>query len=158
MTYMDGVLEIMSPSHAHEVYKTQIARFLVLFCWERNIPLVAYGSKTFRKEKHKKDRGLEPDECYCRGADRDVPDVALEVVVTRGAIDKLEIYRELGVREVWIFESGAFRVLALKDAMYKEIASSEVFPEIDLPRIAHYALEPDQLAAVEAFRDEMRKP
>jgi Uma2 family endonuclease len=111
MTYLEGALEIMSPSRNHEVSKTQIARLLELFCLERDIPLYGFGSTTFRKEE--KQRGLEPDECYSRGRDTDVPDVALEVIVTHGAIDKLEVYRGLGVREVWLFESGAFRVLAL---------------------------------------------
>src|SRR4051812_37473491 len=96
MTYLKGQLEIMSPSKAHEVSKKQIARLLELFCLERDIALYGYGSTTFRREE--KERGLEPDECYCRGADRDVPDVALEVVVTHGSIDKLEVYRGLGVR------------------------------------------------------------
>ena len=39
MTYLQGQLEIMSPSREHEVEKTQIARLLELFCLERDIPL-----------------------------------------------------------------------------------------------------------------------
>jgi Uma2 family endonuclease len=113
MTYLEGTLEIMNPSKGHEVSKTQIARLLELFCLEREIPLYGFGSTTFRKEEQ--ERGLEPDECYSRGRDTDVPDVAIEIIVSHGSIDKLEVYRGLGVREVWLFESGAFRVLALKD-------------------------------------------
>lgn len=154
MTFLKGWLEIMSPSRDHEVEKTQIARLLELFCLERDIPLFGYGSTTFRKEE--RERGLEPDECYCRGADREIPDIALEVVVTRGAIDKLEVYRGLGVREVWIYEAGQFRVLALRSDVYTEIAASEVLPEVDLSRIAHFASQPDQHAALRAFRGELR--
>lgn len=154
MTYLEGCLEIMSPSREHEVGKTQIARLLELFCLERDIPLFGYGSMTFRKEE--KRRGLEPDECYCRGADREVPDIALEVVVTHGTIDKLEVYRGLGVREVWVFESGAFRVLALRGDAYVELSASEVIPEVDLMRIAQYAVQADQHAALRAYRDELR--
>lgn len=97
MTYLEGWLEIMSPSRGHEVSKKQIARFLELFCLERDIPLYGYGSTTFRKEEAQ--RGLEPDECYARGGDKDIPDLALEVVVTKDALDKLEVYRGLGVGE-----------------------------------------------------------
>lgn len=71
LTYLEGWLEIMSSGRAHEVSKTQIARLLELYCLERDIPLFGYGSTTFRKEE--KQRGLEPDECYCRGGDREVP-------------------------------------------------------------------------------------
>ncbi|MBX3191604.1 MAG: Uma2 family endonuclease [Labilithrix sp.] len=154
MTYLKGWLEIMSPSREHEVDKTQIARLLELFCLERDIPLYGYGSTTFRREEH--EQGLEPDECYCRGANRETPDIALEVVVTRGAIDKLVIYRDLGVREVWIFEDGRFRLLGLRGAAYEVIETSGVLPEIDLARIAHYAAQEDQHAALRAFRDELR--
>jgi Uma2 family endonuclease len=148
------MLEIMSPSREHEVDKTQIARLLELFCLERDIPLFGYGSTTFRKEEKKV--GLEPDECYCRGADRAIPDIALEVIATHGAIDKLEVYRGLGVREVWLFEANAFRVLTLRDDGYEEIGASELIPEVDLARIAHYASRRDQHAALRAFRDELR--
>ncbi|MBX3262823.1 MAG: Uma2 family endonuclease [Labilithrix sp.] len=154
MTYLEGRLEIMSPSRDHEVSKKQIARLFELFCLERDIPLYGFGSMTFRREE--KQRGLEPDECYCRGAERDVPDVALEVVVTHGTIDKLEVYRGLGVREVWVYEAGAFRILVLRGETYEVTATSEVFPEVDLGRIARYAVDKDQPAALRAFRAELR--
>jgi len=154
MTYLEGVLEIMSPSREHELDKTLIARFLELFCLERDIPLFGYGSTTFRKEEA--ERGLEPDECYSREVDKLIPDLAIEVVKTHGTLDKLDVYRGLGIREVWIFEAGAFRILTLRGDHYEEIARSEVLPEVDLPRLASFAQRPDQHAALKAFRDELR--
>jgi Uma2 family endonuclease len=154
MTYLEGLLEIMSPSRAHEVDKTQIARLLELFCLERDIPLFGYGSTTFRKEE--KERGLEPDECYCRDTNKDVPDIALEVVKTRGSIDKLDVYRGLGVREVWVFEDGAFSLFTLRGDTYAAIDASEVLPEVDLERLADFAVLDDQHAALKAYRDELR--
>lgn len=154
MTYLKGALEIMSPSREHEVEKTQIARLLELFCLERDIPLYGYGSTTFRREE--KERGLEPDECYCRDRDARVPDVALEVIVTNPLLDKLEVYRGLGVREVWIFREGRFSIVALRDDRYEAVAASLVFPEVELAAIARYAVMPDQHAALRAFRDELR--
>jgi Uma2 family endonuclease len=153
MTYLKGLLEIMSPSREHEVEKKQIARLLELFCLLRDIPLFGYGSTTFRREE--KQRGLEADECYCRGGDREFPDIALEVVRTHGAIDKLDVYAGLGVKEVWVFEAGAFRILALRSAGYERIAASEVFPEVELSRLAHYAVQSDQHTALKAYRDEL---
>ena len=146
--------EITSPSREHELDKKQIARFLELFCLERDIPLYGYGSATFRKEDAQ--RGLEPDECYARGDDKPIPDIALEVVKTHGSLDKLEVYRGLGVGEVWIFEAGAFRVLALRGDHYEAIAASAVFPEVDLARLAAFAQRPDQHEALKAYRDALR--
>jgi Uma2 family endonuclease len=156
MTYLEGVLEIMSPSRGHEVDKTQIARLLELFCLERDIPLFGYGSTTFRKEE--KERGLEPDECYCRGADREVPDLAIEVVRSRGSVDKLDVYRGLGIGEVWVFEKGAFRVFVLRGEAYQPTDASQVLPEVDLDVLADFAGRTDQHAALRAFRDALRSP
>jgi Uma2 family endonuclease len=155
MTYLNGWLEIMSPSLEHEVDKKQIARFLELFCLERDIPLFGYGSTTFRREDNQ--LGLEPDECYCRDEDKDVPDVALEVVKTHGSFDKLDVYRGLGIREVWIFQDNAFRVLGLRGDHYELLAASEVIPEVDLALIARFVQRRDQHVALKAFRDEIRK-
>jgi Uma2 family endonuclease len=154
MTYLKGSLEIMSPSRVHEVGKKQIARLFELFCLERDIPLYGYGSMTCRREE--KQRGLEADECYCRDRDGEVPDVALEVIVTNPLLDKLEVYRGLGVREVWVYRNGRFDVRALHGEHYEGIATSEIFPEVDLAVIARYVAMPDQHAALRAFRDELR--
>jgi Uma2 family endonuclease len=154
MTYLRGTLEIMSPSREHEFDKKQIARLLELFCLERDIPLYAYGSTTFRREE--KERGLEPDECYCRDRDGEIPDIALEVIVTTPLLDKLDVYAGLGVREVWIFRDGRFSIVALRGDQYEATQSSAVFPEVDLATIARYAAMPDQHAALKAFRDELR--
>ncbi len=154
MTYLKGRLEIMSPSKLHEVGKTQVARFLELFCLESDIPLFGYGSMTIRDEGA--ERGLEPDECYARGTDRDRPQLAIEVVVTTDLIDKLEVYRGLGIGELWRFEAGAFTVLELTSSGYTPIPQSRVFPEVDLEEIARHVAMPDQHAALKAYRTAIR--
>ena len=46
--------------------------------------------------------GAEADECFIVGPDarKERPDLAIEVVVSHGGIDKLAIYARLGIREV----------------------------------------------------------
>ena len=41
------------------------------------------------------------DECYCLGELTEIPDIALEIAITSGGIDKLSVYQGLGVTEVW---------------------------------------------------------
>jgi Uma2 family endonuclease len=101
MTYLEGTLELMTTSPEHERLKTIIARLIEAFAEELDVELNGYGSATFRKEAAA--RGLEPDECYCLGELHDVPDIALEIVLTSGGIDKLEVYQGLGVQEVWFW-------------------------------------------------------
>ena len=153
MTYLEGSLEIMSPSRRHEVEKKYVARFLELFCLERDIPLYGYGSTTWRSEARA--RGLEADECYSIG-EKELPEVAIEVIVSPGLVDKREVYRGLGIREIWLFEAGAYTLLTLRDTSYVKIPSSEVIPEVDLSRIVTYAMRRDQHAALREFRDELR--
>ncbi len=158
MTYLRGQLEITSPSQLHEVSKKQIARLLELFCLEHDIPLFGYGSMTLRREE--KERGVEPDECYSVGRRMGqalAPDVAIEVVVTAPLLDKLEVYRGLGVREVWVFRSGAFSVFVLEGEAYTKAAASGVLPQVDLVQLARFALMEDQHAALVGYRSELRQ-
>src|SRR5688572_9639492 len=83
MTYCEGTLELMSPSRTHELNKTTIARLVELYAFLRNLPLIGYGSTTFRREA--KQRGAEPDECYRVGSqmkDGEFPYIVLEVIHT----------------------------------------------------------------------------
>ena len=153
MTYLKGSLEIMSTSRRHEVERAMIARLLELFCLERGIPLFAYGRTTWRKEEG--ERGLEADICYARDRDKENPDIAIEVIVTHGLLDKLEVYRGLGIREVWLFENGVFAIVTLRGELYEQIAASETFPEVDFAQLARFVI-PDQNAAIVGFRDLLR--
>jgi len=101
LTYLEGTLELMSPSLLHEDAKTIIARLLEAWAVERRIDLRGFGSTTFRREARQ--RGLEPDECYKLGKleEDGLPDIAIEVVVSSGLVDKMAVYVGLGVVELW---------------------------------------------------------
>ena len=158
LTYLEGLLEIMTTSLRHEVSRTQIARLVELFCLERDIPLFGYGMTTYRKRA--KQRGLEPDAWYTRGARTFPPaDVAIEVVVSNPLLDKLRVYAGLGTREVWVYrhKHHSFELFALRGERYEQIDKSEVIPELDFMRILHHLQDPDQHAALKALRDELRE-
>jgi Uma2 family endonuclease len=100
----------MSPSFAHEDLKKLIARLVEAWAEERDVDLNGYGNVMLKRPE---DKALERDECYCIGRVRETPDLAIEVVVISGHIDKLEIYRDLRVRELWVYRSGSLMVLRL---------------------------------------------
>jgi Uma2 family endonuclease len=155
MTYLEGTLEIMSPSPEHEIDKTTIGRLIELYALETDIDLTGYGSTTFRKQA--KARGLEPDECYCFGQLKEVPDIAIEVVLSSGGIDKLSVYKGLGIPEVWFWQNNQFAVYRLRQEGYELINRSEFLPELDLSVLAKYVKMPSQTQAVKAYRDTLRK-
>jgi Uma2 family endonuclease len=148
----------MSPSRYHEVDKTQLARLLEAWSEVAGVQLQGYGSWTLKDERE--ERGAEADECYTVGRvaldDEDRPDVAIEVVWTSGGIDKLEVYRKLGVREVWFYERGTLKFFALRGAKgstaYVEIAASELVPQLPCALLLGCMREPNQTAALRALR------
>ena len=107
MTYVEGVLELMSPSREHELWKTNTARLLELFAHKKGIELYGYGSMTFKNKA--RERGAEPDECYVIGKTlAEYPELVIEVVHTTPLIDKLDVYSAFGIAEVWVFRNNAF--------------------------------------------------
>ncbi len=100
IAYLEGRLEIMSPSGSHERIKSLIGRLVEVWCLEHDVEFTTVGSWTL--EDKTTDRGVEPDECYIFGPPRGAlrPDLAIEVIWTSGGLAKLEIYRKLGVAEV----------------------------------------------------------
>jgi Uma2 family endonuclease len=150
MTYLQGSLEIMSPSLAHERTKKALARLIELYAFLQRLPLNGYGSTTFRREA--KQRGAEPDECYCvRGRQLDegeFPDIVLEVIETSPLLDKLEVYRGFAVAEVWLFGDGGFELHRLAGDHYEKISRSTLLPELDMTVIAELAAWPDQQEAL----------
>jgi hypothetical protein len=96
-------------------------------------------------------------------SERDRPDIAIEVIWTLGGIDKLEVYRKLGVREVWYYERGTLRFFALRGERghetYAEIPRSEFLSQLPVKLILAGMLDPSQsqTAAVRALRQALRE-
>ncbi len=146
LTYLDGALEFMTPSREHERIKSYIGRLVETFASEAGIDLVPLGSWTLEAETE--GAGAEPDECYQVGPDEaERPDLAIEVIWTSGRLSKLEIYRRLGVPEVWIWRRGALRVFALREGAYEELGASPLFPALDLQLLLELLDRPTVTAA-----------
>jgi Uma2 family endonuclease len=156
LTYLEGRLEIMSPSRAHEIDKSMIGCLVEAFCMETGVGITPYGSWTL--ERKDVERGLEPDECYVLGDDADpqVPDLAIEVIRTSGGISKLEVYRKLGVREVWLVRRRGFELFALRGDRYEPIAASELLPGLDLSVLVELLDVRPMTSAVAAYRQRLR--
>jgi Uma2 family endonuclease len=160
MTYLEGELELMSPSKYHEADKKRLARLLEAWAEEAGIMLEGIGSWTLKNRRKK--RGAEPDDCYTVGriakSERDRPDIAIEVIWTSGGIDKLDVYRKLGVGEVWFYERGTLQFFELRGDRYAAIPRSVVLPNVDVDLLLRCMLESDsQTEAVRALRTAMRE-
>ena len=151
LTFLEGELEIMSPSPEHEETKSLIGRLLEAWCLDQGIEIFLQGSTTLREERAA--RGLEADESYSVGVRKDIPDLAIEVVFSSWRVDKLEAYRGLGVREVWVFRDGKISVHRLAKDRYESAPRSELFPSLDLDVLARHVVPGTSLtSAVRDFR------
>ena len=156
VTFLDGVLELMSPSFNHELVANSISRLLETWSLEFDVELNALGSLTIKKSR--KQAGVEPDKCYFVGpvGSRRTPDLAIEVIWSSPLLDKLEVYRRLGVREVWVWEAGRITPWFLGTAGYTRNRKSRVLPDFDLGLLSKFVTRVDQHAAVKAYRLALR--
>lgn len=157
ISFLEGALEIMSPSRTHESLKSVLGRLVEAWCDEQGLDVTAYGSWTLKDDAV--DRGAEPDECYVIGdvADPTRPDLAIEVVWTSGGLNKLEIYRKLGVREVWFWQRGKIAIHVLRRGRYAVVRESKVLPGIDHQELARLASLRPMTKAVRAYREALAK-
>ena len=81
----------------------------------------------------------------------------MEVIWTHGGIDKLDVYRGLGVREVWIWKKEELKAYELRGNAYVEISQSVVIPGLAPSFIQEYLDDEDQTAAVRKLRNALRK-
>jgi Uma2 family endonuclease len=161
--FLDGVLEILAPSRNHESGKTRIGDLLLIYFLETDTEYFPMGSTTLKKPEKK--AGGEPDESYCIGTDKEFPDLAIEVIVTSGSINRLELYRRLGVQEVWFWQKNRLSLYHQREenpaqfadtAGYEAIQQSEVLPDLDLELLTRCLQNPNPLAAAKAFLQGLR--
>ena len=169
LTYNRGHLEIMAPSPEHERFKKVAGRFVETMAEELELRIEPLGSTTF---KHPKLSGAEPDECFyidnidaVQGKKRldlpedPAPDLVVEIDVTSSSQNRLQVYADLGVAEVWIYNGESLVIQQLQNDTYIISQGSQFFPNLPIPEIAGFlqqAETTDYLALVKAFRHWVR--
>lgn len=147
--YYQGELEILSTSPEHEIVKGNIGFLIEDFMLGQGIDFVGTGSFSIEK---KGEASAQADESYCFGDKKPVPDLAVEVVITSGGIDKLIRYQALGVPEVWFWEDGLFTLHRLRSDGYERASKSELLPDLDIELLTRCLLMTSRLEAVKEFR------
>ncbi|WP_165070985.1 Uma2 family endonuclease [Paludisphaera rhizosphaerae] len=168
MTYLDGRLSLGSPSYRHETLKKLLDYFIASALAGLGVPFLPAGSTTFRRKR--KRGGVEGDETYYL-ANRALiqgkavidlridppPDLAVEVVVTHDADDAIEVYRRLGVPEVWICTPTEIVMLTLgEDGRYAKTEASIAVPGVSAIEVHSWINRPME-AGVTAWADEVRR-
>ncbi len=172
-TYDRGSLEIMSPIYfEHDNPAYVLGRFVDVLADELNLSLRAGRCVTLRYRK--KQRGLEPDNCYwIANADRmrgkkgridfrtdPPPDLAIEIELSRTVLKRLSVYASLGVPEIWRFRKKTVAFNVLRDGKYRVEPKSLAFPHLasnDLTPFIAQIGDTDDTALVRQFREWVRQ-
>jgi Uma2 family endonuclease len=173
-TYVEGSLEIVTPSMDHEATKSVLGIFVATLCRVLKLPRKSIGSTTIKKEGWR--RGLEPDECFYLGEpsvkrmkskrrlnpDRDPPpELIVEVDITSSSDDRIEFYQRLGVAEVWRYSGEVVEILTLaKPQNYRMVKRSRLFPFLtadDLSRFLSRRNSIDDTQLETEFEDWVRQ-
>lgn len=153
VTYYKGTLEIMSPLALHERPHRIIADIIktILDIQERDWE--DFGSTTLKRPQI---AGIEPDTCFyiqnaqqvqgCTNLDLkqySPPDLAIEADVTSKTT--LEVYKTMGVPEVWIYQNQQLKIYLLSEQGYTETNNSLTFPNFQLieliPQLVQKAID-----------------
>jgi Uma2 family endonuclease len=169
LTYNQGNLEIMSPSPEHEHYKKVVGRLVETLAEELEIRIEPFGSTTFKRFGF---TGAEPDECFyvtnidlVKGKKRfpvnqePAPDLVVEIDITSSSGDRLAVYQDLGVPEIWLYDGNSFQILQLKEGEYISVQESSIFPNLPLLEIGNFLEkvgEVDYLDLIKMFRQWVR--
>ena len=127
LSFLKGIITLVSPSKNHERIAEVINYLVVAYCRKFNLLYYPMRSTTL---KQKPLVGKEPDVSYAFGTDKDIPDLAIEVVFSSGGIEDLEKYQILGVKEVWFWQNNELTFYRSGDSGYQEIAVSVCLPKL----------------------------
>ena len=151
LSFLDGILEIQRmPGRKHETGKERIGALLETYLLKAGIDFTPTGSLTLENESVRVK--CEADKSYELGADRERPDLAIEVVVTSGGIDKLEAYKRLQIPEVWFWENSRLSLYALGQEGYEQIVSSQLLPQLDISLLVRCVNMPSHVEAIKEFK------
>ncbi len=154
VTYLEGTLELMSPSRDHESIRRCLAAIVDEYL--DHLGIVWDGAGAWLLKNAPSEAGLEPDGCYLlHDPTKQRPDLAIEVAWTSGGVDKLEIYRRLGVGEVWFWINDAMSVHVLTDAGYEVRTTSACLPGFDFALVDEMLALPSLSAVRKALRERL---
>ncbi|MFM8213490.1 MAG: Uma2 family endonuclease [Pirellula sp.] len=170
LSYDEGVLEMMSPKRKHENISCLLGRMIEAYSEIKGIEILSVASVTVKRSDLKK--AYEADESYYvtnldkvlakEELDFEVdppPDLVIEVELTSSAIDKLELFAAMQVREVWRHDGTSVQFHRLSSGRYECIAESTELPGLSSDLINRYLdqrLQAGETTGIRAFRSEVQ--
>ena len=176
-----GIAVFMAPSRAHEFTSRQAIELVKALFHAKAIAVVDMGATTIQADHGNK--SLEPDESFLIGeraarflqidseqgleaalddVGEEPPDLAVEVEHTHYDPGKIEVYRAVGVPELWELATGAARraprILDLQaEGGARPVATSRLLPGVSAERLPAAAAELRNIGGLVEFVRRMER-
>jgi Uma2 family endonuclease len=149
LTFDQGVLEIMTLTPEHESINRYLSSLIDLLVDELGKDVHPVGSATFKRADV--ERGFEPDSSFyfsqatqMRGKKRidlrvdPAPELVIEIDISHGSLDKLSIFAQFGISEIWRYDGANIHIYHLVDEAYEEHSQSRIFPKLTDDKIEKF--------------------
>lgn len=151
VTFYHGRLEVVSRSFRHDRLSNTVLMMITVLAEETDTPFMLAGSTTWRRRDLQ--AAVEAD-CafYIANAERmsdnrpDVdlqvdppPDLVVEVEITHRLQERLDIYREMGVPELWRCDDENLRMFVNRGERWEEVDRSPTFPQLSRGELTEFA-------------------
>lgn len=149
VAYDNGVVTIKMPSELHEFLNRLLAYLVRTLAVALDLPCTDVGSMTLQRDDLEK--GAEPDTCFYiqnavpyEGAVSRIPpslppDLLVEVDITSPSTQRMEIYRALGISEVWQYtKRDGVIIHHLTQSEYTLASASRAFPQLTVLQLNQF--------------------
>ena len=135
ISYFDGEIIIVSPGRNHERIAEIINYLIIAYCREYHILYYPVRSSTLKNPPL---AGKEPDVSFAFGKDKDIPDLAVEVIFSSGGVADLQKYQVLKISEVWFWQNNVITFYQLKNNNYQVIEKSKYLSNLESSNLIRY--------------------
>ena len=152
----EGSVTFVSPGETHETYSQRLGILLLAVCGVFKVPLRPLGSTYWHVSGGAKNVGYEPDGCYyirdpATIEKGQIPDLAIEIVVSHSPKKALACGAALGIPELWVLDIPAHRLTfhhlvrrGKSAGTYKPMPNSRAFPWLPSAELLEQLDDPEQ--------------
>jgi Uma2 family endonuclease len=169
LTYDRSKLEMMTPLEEHDRCNRLIESLILVVADELYLKIHSLGSVLLTLPEV--GRAIQPEAAYSlnevrltKRAEMDMsqvapPDLAIEIAITQGKLDRFSMYASMGVPELWFYMTtvgdevlkGNLQMFQLQGDRYVETANSKLFPALPGKRVLEFMEQSDTIGLAQAL-------
>jgi Uma2 family endonuclease len=169
LTYDRGKLEMMTPLEEHDRCIRLLESLILVVADELYLKIHSIGSVLLTLPDL--GQAIQPDAAYSleearltKRAEMDMnrmapPDLAIEVSMSQGKIDRFSMYASMGVPELWFYLTtigddvlkGNLQIFQLRGDRYVETPNSKLFPALPGKRVSEFLEQSDTIGLAQAL-------